>query len=99
MHTWAWADMCCPKEEGGMGIRKLKDVNLAAGIRLVWRLCTSDSLWAQWMKAHHLQYKHINKTSSNVLDSGSRKWICNLKSYAFTHAKDAREWKRFFSVI
>jgi len=74
MHAWAWKDMCRPKDGGGVDIRKLNDVNLASGVRLVWRLCTSDSLWAQWMKAHYLKGKHINQSAANVLDSGSWIW-------------------------
>ena len=45
MHAWGWQDVCRPKLEGGVGIRRLIDVNNASGVRLVWRICTSNLLW------------------------------------------------------
>ena len=47
MHAWNWQDICRPKAEGGMGIRRINDINNASGIRLVWRLSAVDSLWSR----------------------------------------------------
>ena len=35
MHAWAWDKLCMPKEEGGLGIRRIQDLNTAASIKLV----------------------------------------------------------------
>jgi len=50
MHAISWNELCRPKLEGGVGIRKIQDVNAAAGLKLIWKLLTSQSLWALWMK-------------------------------------------------
>ena len=81
MHVWNWSTICRPKDEGGFGIRRVKDINAASGIRLVWRLCTSNSLWA----AHYLKGFHLYQASSTILDSGAWKWICSIKNQAMSH--------------
>jgi len=55
LHAWAWDKMCIPKSERGLGIRRINDINTAAVIKLLWRCCTSDSIWAKWMKDHYVQ--------------------------------------------
>ena len=59
------------KKEGGCGIRRLMDINKASGVRLVWRICTSNSLWAMWMRKHYLQDKHNSQATATLLDSGT----------------------------
>jgi len=44
MPAWSWAGICKTKKEGGLGIRRISDINAASGIKLYWRLCTSQSL-------------------------------------------------------
>ena len=34
----AWADLCIPKQEGGLGLRKLKETNNVSCLKLIWRL-------------------------------------------------------------
>jgi len=70
------------KIRGGVGIRKIRDINHASGIRLVWRLCTSNSMWAKWMIAHYMKGEHLHQSTASILDSGTWKWICALKSQA-----------------
>ncbi|KAH7537930.1 hypothetical protein FEM48_Zijuj03G0145100 [Ziziphus jujuba var. spinosa] len=42
----AWRDLCRPKELGGLGFRRFKDLNLAVVAKLRWKLaCEEDSLW------------------------------------------------------
>jgi len=76
----AWKEVCRPKDEGGCGIRRLLDINQASGVRLAWRLCTSKSLWAQWMRIHYLHGNHISQAEATLLDSGTWKWIGTLKA-------------------
>jgi len=37
MHVGPGKKICKPKVEGGLAIRRIKDNNMAAGLRLVWR--------------------------------------------------------------
>ena len=47
----AWEEVCKPKDEGGLGIRRIKDVSAVFDLKLIWRLFNnSTSLWVQWVK-------------------------------------------------
>jgi hypothetical protein len=52
-HLISWDTICSPKDSGGLGFRKLRDVNLVSMMKLGWRIITNpDSLWARvlWQK-------------------------------------------------
>ncbi|XP_042000002.1 uncharacterized protein LOC121749503 [Salvia splendens] len=53
-----WDQICCPTAEGGLGIRKFKEVLRAFNIKLWWRFREQNSLWAQYMMV-----KYCNKAS------------------------------------
>ncbi|CAL9217216.1 unnamed protein product [Arabidopsis halleri] len=45
----AWIDVCRPKDEGGLGLRRLREVSRVYAYRLIWSLFTlSGSLWVAW---------------------------------------------------
>ena len=51
----AWADIASPKEEGGLGLRRLEDINLATMMaRHIWNLCLpgSSSTWVNWVRVY-----------------------------------------------
>src|SRR5690606_559433 len=33
----AWSEICKPFNEGGLGVRSLKEVNMVYGLKLIWR--------------------------------------------------------------
>ncbi|XP_030540728.2 uncharacterized protein LOC115748390 [Rhodamnia argentea] len=44
------ADICLPKDEGGLGIRRLVDYNKAMTLKHIWTLFTDkESLWCKWI--------------------------------------------------
>lgn len=47
----SWQDLCFPKEEGGLGLRTLKELNKVFGMKLIWRLMAENSLWVRWSNA------------------------------------------------
>jgi hypothetical protein len=52
----AWASLCYPKSEGGLGIKRIKDWNKAAILKLVWRILTeSSSVWVSWIHSNLLR--------------------------------------------
>lgn len=40
----AWSDVCRLKEEGGLGIRPLREVNVVSCLKLIWRILSATSL-------------------------------------------------------
>ena len=74
----AWSDVCCTKNEGGLGIRNLREVNRVNGLKLIWRLLTGDSLWGKWIKANLLKGKNFWEVKSTT-QVGSWIWRKTLK--------------------
>ncbi|KAJ0871216.1 putative RNA-directed DNA polymerase [Helianthus annuus] len=67
----AWAEVCLPKDEGGLGIRSISDVNKALMANHVWSILTKrKSLWVQWIYSHKLNGKSL----WDVQPRGSISW-------------------------
>ncbi|GJW78149.1 RNA-directed DNA polymerase, eukaryota, reverse transcriptase zinc-binding domain protein [Tanacetum coccineum] len=48
----AWDSVCMPKHEGGLGIRRIEDFNIALMATYIWNIFTHrESLWVKWV--HH----------------------------------------------
>lgn len=48
-----WKDVCLPKQEGGLGLRPLKEVNIVLCLKLIWRLSSHrSSLWVRWIHCY-----------------------------------------------
>lgn len=74
----AWSEVCKQKEEGGLGIRALKEVNLVCGLKLVWRLLMGKSLWSKWMKSNLMKKKSFWEVNVKT-QTGSWMWRKMLK--------------------
>ena len=72
--------MCKPKIEGGLGLRRVSDISNAAGVKLIWRLYTSNSLWAIWMHKHYVKDPPFALLSCSIMDSGTWKFIVHCSS-------------------
>lgn len=69
----AWREVCWLKSEGGLGVRYLKEANKVYGLKLIWRLLPSDSLWDKWINANILKGKSFWDSSLNM-QNGSLMW-------------------------
>ncbi|XP_042477700.1 uncharacterized protein LOC122059065 [Macadamia integrifolia] len=49
--TVKWEEICRPKEEGGLGIRRLRDVNCAVISKLVWQMKHEGSAFSSFLRA------------------------------------------------
>ena len=46
-----WKSLCLPKEEGGLGLRRVKDSNDATKMKHIWNLFyRNDSIWVAWVR-------------------------------------------------
>ncbi|XP_023644456.1 uncharacterized protein LOC111832379 [Capsella rubella] len=53
----AWSKVCTPKQEGGLGLRRLQDVSRVFPYHLIWRLFTlSGSLWVAWARQNLMNH-------------------------------------------
>ncbi|GAV87210.1 hypothetical protein CFOL_v3_30636 [Cephalotus follicularis] len=56
----AWSKVCCPNEEGGLGIKDARSWNRAAIMKIGWDICQRKvSLWTNWCYAALLKNKHF----------------------------------------
>jgi len=86
MHTWAWDKICKPKKEGGLEIRRIKDINQVAGLRLVWRFCSNPkSVWASWMMNEYVKDLNFCEAPMHLLHSGTWKFIAESRQIAKKH--------------
>lgn len=47
----SWESVCSPKNSGGLGLRRLEDMNQVFGLKLIWLLFASKgSLWVAWIE-------------------------------------------------
>ena len=52
----SWESVCLPKEEGGLGMRRIKDSNDANVLKHIWNLFyRKDSLWVAWVRRRYLR--------------------------------------------
>lgn len=78
----AWEDVSQPKEEGGLGIRKLHDWNKALMARCIWNICGHDysSNWAVWARANLLRGRSFWDIPIPRACSWTKRKILNLKN-------------------
>ncbi|XP_031126953.1 uncharacterized protein LOC116029190 [Ipomoea triloba] len=51
IHIVSWAEVCKPRDEGGLGLRRARDFNMAFLTKLGWQMLTNETkLWVQVMK-------------------------------------------------
>lgn len=74
----AWSDVCKLEDEGGLGIRVLKEVNMVYGLKIIWRLLSGESLWGRWIKTYLLKKKSFWAVSGKT-QMGSWMWKKILK--------------------
>lgn len=83
-----WKDVCLPKQEGGLGLRPLKEVNIVLGLKLVWRLYSSrTSLWVKWIHCYLIHKGSFWSTKCNANGSWMWKNFLKLKDLAKTYLK------------
>ncbi|KAJ0599776.1 putative RNA-directed DNA polymerase [Helianthus annuus] len=64
----SWKTVCTPKYEGGLGIRRIGDMNKALISSHIWSIVSKrDSLWVAWVHSYRVKGKSfwVCKTPSN----------------------------------
>jgi len=65
----SWNSLCLPKDQGGLGFRLMKDVNISLISKLGWKLLVDhDCLWVSLFKNKYFKYGNL-LTSSLPTDS------------------------------
>jgi len=69
----SWRSLCLPKDQGGLGFRLLRDVNLSLISKLGWNLLTNHT--SSWVSLFQKKYIKYGNLLSSPLTSSS--WIWN----------------------
>ena len=78
----AWDSLCIPKALGGLGLRKMREVNLALVSKLGWKLLNRvDSMWVSQLHCKHLSSRSFLSLTS--LSSSSWLWKGIQKTIPF----------------
>jgi hypothetical protein len=71
-HLVNWPTVCSPKDQGGLGILDLRNMNISLLTKWLWRLETSDGLWQKIIR-----HKYIKDNPLIVVEK--RKYISVLE--------------------
>lgn len=75
----SWEVVCKPKQEGGLGLRSLKEVNDVCCMKLIWRIVShADSLWVRWIDKYLLKSNNFLSVRATT-NHGSWMWAKLLK--------------------
>jgi hypothetical protein len=76
----AWKDICVPKNEGGLGIRRIRDMNLALMASRLWSIISKkNSLWVNWIYSDRLKDKSVWNYKVPASCGSSWKKMMNLR--------------------
>ncbi|RVW16129.1 putative ribonuclease H protein [Vitis vinifera] len=82
-HLVSWEKVCVSKEKGGLGLRKIVQLNKALLGKWVWRFaCAKDEMWKRVLVAKYGQEefgwrtKKANETHQNQVLEGHLVWGC-----------------------
>lgn len=51
-----WSYVCTPKNEGGLGMKPLKERNKATVLRNLWAICKKAyTLWVMWVHSYVIE--------------------------------------------
>ena len=79
----SWVSVCTPKEEGGLGLRRLEEWNEVLGSKLIWLLfAAGGSLWVSWVRRHLIGDRIFWELQPHRTDSWIWKSLCNLRYLA-----------------
>ncbi|XP_013583479.1 PREDICTED: uncharacterized protein LOC106292439 [Brassica oleracea var. oleracea] len=79
-----WNDLCYPKSEGGLGIRRLRDSVRVFALKLIWRLFTvSKSLWVSWIQHYLLRHSSFWDVRDDTLGSWIWRKLLKMRDMAY----------------
>lgn len=79
----SWISVCSPREEGGLGLRRLEEWNQVMGLKLIWLIFTAGgSLLVSWVRRNLIGDRIFWEIQPTRTDSWIWKNLCNLRHLA-----------------
>lgn len=78
----SWDEVCKSKKEGGLRVRRIKDVFIVFALKMIWGLFTeAGSIWTTWVKQYLLREESFwdvieghSGSSFILLQNGGSQW-------------------------
>ncbi|XP_071933856.1 uncharacterized protein [Coffea arabica] len=80
-HWIGWSHLCYPVEEGGVSLRRLRDIYKAFSCKLWWQFRAGSSLWVRFMLAKYCRDLHQCQVQLSRCASGTWRKMLNISSY------------------
>ncbi|CAI8601464.1 unnamed protein product [Vicia faba] len=103
MHVVSWYTITKPKEEGGLGLRKLDICNRACFMKLVWKLHSNkEELWCNVLRN---KYRVSNINNHSFKSSYSKLWrdivktdhmMCNIGNWCVGNGETIQAWTDYW---
>ncbi|KAK3190335.1 hypothetical protein Dsin_029896 [Dipteronia sinensis] len=73
--TVSWDQVCCPKEEGGLGVRNFDDLNIVTLYKCAWNMISTDTPWSSHFKNRFTiyAYKLMEAAWTSIWSKGEQK--------------------------
>ncbi|KAJ0434648.1 putative RNA-directed DNA polymerase [Helianthus annuus] len=96
-----WKTVCLPRGEGGLGIRRVEDMNNALMVSHIWSLLTHrESLWVKWIHSYRIGNKTLWELPIRNSITWSWRKILQLRTivreYIWTLVGDGTDTKIWF---
>ncbi|KAJ0954856.1 putative RNA-directed DNA polymerase [Helianthus annuus] len=82
----SWEKVCCPKSQGGLGIRPLRVINQTLVSKHIWSLISKkETIWTKWIWVNRTKGKNLWEVSDKENTSWSWKSIIRTRELIWPH--------------
>lgn len=75
-------DVVCKLKEKGLGLRKIEQMKIAIGVKLIWKVVNKEGLWAKWMHETYIRNKSFREMERMIEYAATWKDLLKLKTQA-----------------
>ncbi|XP_039066509.1 uncharacterized protein LOC120212171 [Hibiscus syriacus] len=80
----SWDRLCCPKSEGGLGLKNIHSWNKACMLQLIRKIMAGEgSLWVAWIHCYVIKNNDLNDINVNSSHSWTIRKLMKIKSEAY----------------
>ncbi|KAF9606235.1 hypothetical protein IFM89_024056 [Coptis chinensis] len=97
----AWDNVCKPKCELGLGLKRFKDINRSMLMKLAWGILIEDGIWAKYMRGKYFNRVGEIMKKSSTLWRGLKEALKLIEDHShgsWANRKGIHLWKDRWAV-